>query len=162
MINAKWLSDDEWAFYSGASEHDDILAIQIVESLAACRELMEKHEWEGAVFEPGGYLRGCSECKKMAHRKGGHAHDCAWAKHIDGFPRKVEEYCRNCKTTDNVSYDIDNEAVLCADCKKEIVEHPECTCYEPEFGHQMGCAYYGKNVVKNRVDAPPQSEEGGK
>lgn len=36
---------------------------------------------------------------------------------------------------------------LAADCDctgGPQVGDPECTCYEPAYGHQPGCAYYGK------------------
>lgn len=27
---------------------------------------------------------------------------------------------------------------------EQLSNPPECSCYESEYGHQMGCAYYGQ------------------
>lgn len=30
------------------------------------------------------------------------------------------------------------------DCTGGPLIEPECTCYEPDYGHQPGCAFYGR------------------
>ena len=39
------------------------------------------------------------------------------------------------------------EPVADCDCTGGPETEIECTCYEPEFGHQMGCPYYGRRSV---------------
>lgn len=52
--------------------------------------------------------------------------------------------CDGCRDYIDVIYDPELDAYFCAGCILDMEEHPDCTCYEPEFGHQMGCAYYGR------------------
>jgi hypothetical protein len=50
--------------------------------------------------------------------------------------RRREERCRACR-----------EAASRCDCTGgPLVGDPECTCYEPAYGHQPGCAYYGRRA----------------
>lgn len=89
MINAKWLSEGEWVLYDGASEHEDFLVINALESLAAQRELMKKHQYY-KHWNPDRtrFTERCNECHQRIDRPCDV--DCAWAKQIDGFPREVE------------------------------------------------------------------------
>lgn len=89
MINAKWLSEKQWQAYQHAciQPPQEIYWLTVkrsFESIAASRELMKKHQWKedekGVCY--------CRECRR--NKVDGCKPDCAWAKHIAGYPREVE------------------------------------------------------------------------
>jgi hypothetical protein len=59
-----------------------------------------------------------------------------------------------CQCCDDLTDDLEEVAPttgrpggrLCGNCR-EMLNEPECTCYEASFGHQPGCAFYGRDHV---------------
>lgn len=85
----QWLSKKEYMLYEIAAGSPvraiDKERMATLESLAACRRLMEKYEW---IKTDTGFQ--CLECEVVWHSDKilEHAPDCAWAKCIEGLPRK--------------------------------------------------------------------------
>ena len=92
---AKWLSrkeEHQLDLLIGSLVNHHIgteFIVEFTKSIAAQRELMEKHEWNLNTPTVTVAFKRCPECIRT--KLEGHKPDCAWAKQIDGFPRVIDD-----------------------------------------------------------------------